>query len=242
MKPQDYSSYASHDKVWPLLPWYVNGSLKGAELELVEKHIRICLRCRRELAEQSTLYIALQRAPVVKISAIPSLERLMSRIRDEEESRRKPNSNAGWKDRWLAGWRTHFTAVLTPRRWAVALAMGVLVLALPWTLQWTSQDTVSSYHTVADRGSLGQFQENDIRVVFADHLAESEIDAILKSINGHVVDGPTQWGVYTIRSKGSGEPAHSLSKMLEELRANKGVVFAEPALPPEGGQFQKEGG
>src|SRR5512135_3643787 len=106
MKTQDYLSYSNHDKVWSLLPWYINGSLEASELELVEQHLRICLRCRREVAEQGTLYIALHHAPSVQISAIPSLERLMSRIRDEEKNLRKSNGNKRLKDQWLAGWRS----------------------------------------------------------------------------------------------------------------------------------------
>ena len=39
-----------HDLVWSILPWYVNGSLTGAERTRVDAHLKECLSCRREFA------------------------------------------------------------------------------------------------------------------------------------------------------------------------------------------------
>ncbi len=235
MKPQDPTPYANHDRVWALLPWYLNGSLKASELELVKEHLRVCLLCRKEAAEQETLYHRLQHAPLVEVSSKPSFQRLLSRIREEEGSRRK--SGAKQSANGFAELGGHCRQLLALRRLAVALAMGLLAFSLPWLLRGLSP--VSAYHTVANPGSLGQYGKNDIRVVFANQTGEAEIGRIVASVHGQIVDGPTQRSVYTIRIAGDG--GHPLSAILQALRGNKAVVFAEPALPPEDGR-QGEGG
>ena len=45
----------THQKVWDLLPWYVNGTLSQPERAQVEAHLQNCEICRSELAMQSRL-------------------------------------------------------------------------------------------------------------------------------------------------------------------------------------------
>ena len=40
---------SAHRTADEMLPWFVNGTLEGAEWAAVEEHVRECARCRREL-------------------------------------------------------------------------------------------------------------------------------------------------------------------------------------------------
>ena len=55
MKSTHSSPHTTHREVWTLLPWYINGTLADAELDLVKQHLRICITCRRELAVQQRI-------------------------------------------------------------------------------------------------------------------------------------------------------------------------------------------
>lgn len=49
-------------KVRELLPWYVNGTLAGAELAEVERHLHHCRRCQAEVEELRKLRASLEQA------------------------------------------------------------------------------------------------------------------------------------------------------------------------------------
>ena len=40
---------SEHAAIDALLPWYVNGTLRGDELGRVERHVAVCPACRREV-------------------------------------------------------------------------------------------------------------------------------------------------------------------------------------------------
>ena len=53
----------AHRSTLELLPWYVNGTLEGAERAQVDAHLSACLPCRRELEAQRALQTALAQSP-----------------------------------------------------------------------------------------------------------------------------------------------------------------------------------
>ena len=72
-----------HEQAAALLPWLVNGTLGGEELEQVERHVRGCLGCRAELAEQNALRAMLRRQPPAALSADAHFESLRGRLARE---------------------------------------------------------------------------------------------------------------------------------------------------------------
>ena len=67
--------------------------------------------------------------------------------------------------------------------------------------------------------------------MFAEQVSDREIRRLLDSAHGSIVDGPNPAGVYTVRiSSDQGNPA-ALDQVLSQLRGDKIVIFAEPALP-----------
>ena len=80
MTPDNVLSVETHDQVWALLPWYVNQTLAGDELQLVEMHLKVCIPCRSELSEQQTLCQAVQESTVEALPEKVQFARLMQRI------------------------------------------------------------------------------------------------------------------------------------------------------------------
>ena len=52
----------SHEEVWKLLPWYVNGTLNTQEVEDVEVHLAACPVCQTELARCRDIAAAVRAA------------------------------------------------------------------------------------------------------------------------------------------------------------------------------------
>ncbi|MDD5033561.1 MAG: hypothetical protein PHE55_02280 [Methylococcaceae bacterium] len=228
MKTHDSSPYVTHNEVWPLLPWYVNGSLETEKLAMVKAHLRICLICRKEASAQETLANILKHESILEISAKPSFDRLMARIQAEKPPARQPKRRFAPASIMEAGWLASLPKLMTPPR--LALACGLSAIALVLVGQDTPSGFGQNYHTVANPGSLDTFAANDLRVIFNPESPKQPIARLLESLHARIVDGPSAKGVYTVRIE-AGDFGPALSRALETLREHEAVVFAEPALP-----------
>ena len=92
MKPIDPLSHTAHREVEMLLPWYVNGTLQGEELDLVPHHLRVCIVCRRELALQQRTSRAIRNSSIINLLPQLSFSRLMRRIEREVQQGVYPRS------------------------------------------------------------------------------------------------------------------------------------------------------
>ncbi len=80
------SSNSEHQKVWDLLPWYVNHSLDPAEQDTVNKHIKTCITCRIELNQQQQVLEKIQRTDLLQQVSQVSFAQLRKRM-EEQPSR-----------------------------------------------------------------------------------------------------------------------------------------------------------
>ena len=60
--PSDPSDGNDHQKVWEILPWYVNGTLEGDEHEFVARHILRCQSCADEVVRCQSIATAVRSA------------------------------------------------------------------------------------------------------------------------------------------------------------------------------------
>ena len=74
-----------HQRIWELLPWYVNGTLSGPDRERVEDHTAGCRRCRDEVETCQRTAVTIKGLGEVAPSPHPvQLQRVLARI-DEAE-------------------------------------------------------------------------------------------------------------------------------------------------------------
>ncbi len=221
---------ACHRQVWELLPWYVNGTLSGRDLDLVTGHLPACSDCAEEVARCRDLAVAVGTvtAAVARAPSGERLARLLARIDAIEAAGPR---DGGWRGRLrdrIDALRELLQSTPAPTRWALA-AQGALVVLLVAVVAW--QAALSSgppYRTLAsapDQAPRGQAQ---IRVVFTDEISEREMRAVLEHVKGRIVDGPSAVGAYTVEVPVPATASERVAPVLEVLRTQPKVRLAEP--------------
>jgi hypothetical protein len=203
-----------HDDAVKLLPWLANGSLKTAERLGVELHVRSCIVCRRELKELERLGAAVRMQPLVQLSADSGLARLEERLDADADVRR--------------GLRPpRYVPVL---RFAAVASIGLTVLG---GLLWLAPrlEDRAGYATMATSSTERRAQ---IDVVFAEQTSAADIQALLKSIGGEIVTGPTELGRYGVRVHGGEINDQELAALLERLAHDPRVRFAGRSFGGDG--------
>lgn len=217
-RPEDRGERA-HQRIWDLLPWYVNGTLPGEELRAVEDHLDACARCREEVAVCRATREALAETGEVAPSPHPvQLARLLTRV-DQLES-----GQGRGRRPFLASLKALLVPT-SPLRALLAFQLAITAL-LVGLLVWQQRqpETLPLYRTLsapdAPRGN-----EARVRVVFAETATEKEIREILLRVHGEIVAGPSVFGTYTVEIPTGGETPGAL---LAHLRSQPQVRFAEP--------------
>src|SRR4029079_11318408 len=80
-----------HQRIWELLPWYVNGTLSDQDRERVEAHTADCRRCRDEVETCRRTAAAVKSQGEGSPSPHPvQLQRTLARIDELERGRKGP--------------------------------------------------------------------------------------------------------------------------------------------------------
>jgi hypothetical protein len=235
----NYNFLANHQELSRLLPWYVNKTLHGTELQAVENHLSVCLICKRELNNLQKLAHA-----VVQDSAMDSVEqaafsRLKSRIRTGQgfELPVQLENNVGINQQQKPE-RTIISINAAPKlknfnfslpRPALALAAALLISLLIPRYVETELNQNANFRTLSSsKKELHTARANEIRVVFAATISPQQKSRLLESIEGQIIDAPTAQGVYTVRLERETDAKHLL-EIVDLLRKDSSVVFAEPS-------------
>jgi hypothetical protein len=137
---------------------------------------------------------------------------------------------AGWRARLAerVGRLRERLGETTPAvRWALA-GQAALVLLLGALAVWQAVAPSQPYRTLAGVGEQLSGRHAQIRVVLADDVTEREVRALLERIQGHIVDGPSGVGAYTVEVPAPASAPDRLASVLETLRSHAGVRLAEP--------------
>ena len=202
----------AHRAAEMLLPWFVNGTLKGEELASVEQHLRECARCQREvdwLREMQAAYAGGETAQ----NAVLSFQKLRHHL-DE------PRRELGLVPRLREFWRQ---TQLWARQAVLAELLVILVLG---ALLVSGTQPASLYQTLGAAQS-SPHAAGSLVVVFDPRITEAELRRIVRGIGARVVDGPTAANAYVLEL-----PAEKQAAALKVLRAERAVVLAE-RLGPE---------
>lgn len=218
--------YSAHQDISLLLPWYVNKTLQGAEIKIVENHLKVCSTCTREMATLHKLAVAVQQEGSIDSAAQVSFSQLKKRIHgtDETSQEKAPKVVAFPGQRqWYSKLCPQY--LILPRPALAMAAVLLLSLLIPRFFD-TGTVQINEYRTlsIAENPAVSQ---NTIRVIFSYDTKQPQINEILASVHGQIVGGPTAQGVYRVAIKSELAP-HDVLGVVASLRKNTNVIFAEP--------------
>ena len=197
---------SDHAAVDALLPWYVNGTLRGDELERVKQHVAGCPACRQEVTWLQDVFAACVTA--TPLPEAPALEA------DATPHPRPPRGERTWATP-RPSWQS------TPRWMRALVAAQLAGLAILGTLL-AGDAGDPAYRTL---GSAGRSASSGdlIAVIFDPAITEGELRSLVNGIGGRVVDGPTTTSAYVLEV-----PVGRSSGAVEKLRGESKVQLAEP--------------
>jgi anti-sigma factor RsiW len=230
--PSDPSDGNDHEKVWEILPWYVNGTLEGHEHEFVARHILSCQSCADEVVRCQSIATAVRSSEEAAWMPSPEhLARLMERI-DRGSASAAPER---WRIRvreWIEKIRLAFQETPSLFRWALAAQTAAIVLLAAATIWQASVAPSLLYQTLSDAGSGPEPGRVHLQVVFADDTTEREIRTLLSGIGATIVAGPSPMAVYTVAlAAADHEAPGQTQERLALLRAHPKVRLAEAKQP-----------
>ena len=206
-----------HNQAMRLLPWYVNGTLLGEELDLVSQHVAGCSECRREVDELRQLHDICTRVED-HTDAAASFARLKRRLQHDHAG---PVSR--W-DRLRSHWLqapTWFRVTLATQSFVLFALAGVLVGQQIYAVR--STEPASIYRTLGD-AVPGTVSGNDARLVvmFDPRISHAEMQRLLRLSRARIIDGPNDAGAYVLAVQANGEKA-----ALDALRGEPGVALVQ---------------
>jgi hypothetical protein len=196
-----------HREVQHLLPWYVTGTLDGADTARVEAHLGVCPTCQAELGQEQRLSAEVAGLP---LGAEQGWARMLRRL-DAAVVERRPA--AGARRPLFRGW-TRGTPWL---QWALA-AQVVLILGVGGLILREAQP--ARYHVL---GAQPASAAGNIVVIFRPDASEKDMRELMKENAARLVDGPTASSAYVLRVSSDRRAA-----ALKTLRDSAHVVLAEP--------------
>jgi hypothetical protein len=207
---------SEHSAVDALLPFYVNGTLQGGELDRVKQHLEGCEECRREAEWLRNVFVACEAiVPVPEDSPFADTGR-MPGIAAQIPAFAGRTDAGGWRRRVSAGW-----AATQP--WArMLLAAQLAAVAVLGTMLVSETRDDAPYRTLG-APVRGVAAGDSIAVRFDPTITESEMRRLLDSAGARIVDGPTATAAFLLEV-----PVGHSDAAVQKLRAERKVLFAEP--------------
>ena len=202
---------ATHKVVDVLLPWFVNGTLRGDELAFVKQHLSECVRCQREVEWLRELGAA-----CVAAEQVPGASNALRNLRRQLDEPRRSN---GPLARLYRLWR----GAQPWSRWVIAAELAVIIVLGALLVPGT--DGPALYRTLGAANPSAKMTGNLV-VVFDPAITESELRRILRDVGARVVDGPTQANAYVLEV-----PVEQRDLAAQTLRSQRAVVLAEQLGP-----------
>ncbi len=198
---------AAHKVTDALLPWFVNGTLEGDELALVERHLGECLRCQHEVEWLRELHAA-----CIAGEAMPGASAAFRNLRRQLEEPREGRDS-------IAGLRRSRGRARLWSRWAIAAQLVVIAVLGILLLSDTDGPT---YRTLSARSATVPATGNLV-VVFDPATTEAEVQRILRGAGARIVDGPTQANAYVLEV-----PRGQTDRAAQAIKAERAALVVEP--------------
>jgi len=201
---------AVHKVADVLLPWLVNGTLKGDELAFVQRHVDECPSCRHEVEWLRELHAACTAAEDMP-GASTAFHNLRSKLEASEgrDTIARLRRSEGRTRPWLP--------------WALAAEFAVIVVL--GALLLTSTDGPVLYRTLS-AGNGAAPATGSLVVVFNPTTSVAEVQRILRGAGARIVDGPTQANAYVLEV-----PAGQAERVAQTIKAERAALLIEPLGP-----------
>ena len=208
---------SEHTAVDALLPFYVNGTLQGEELDRVKQHLAGCEQCRREVDWLRDVFTACEAiapipdTPLADVGPVPAI------APRTPATARGPVHRAGWRGRVSSGWAATqpWARMLMAAQLAGLAILGTMLVA-ETPVDNAPYKTLGAYTRPTGAG-------DSIAVMFDPAITEGEMRRLLESAGARIVDGPTATAAFVLEV-----PAGRSGAAVQKLRAERKVLFAEP--------------
>jgi hypothetical protein len=223
----------SHQQIWELLPWVINGTATPEQHEQVQAHLSGCSDCREEFSLQSLVHDDMQRESVPG-NPHAGFQRLLQRLdvpshadavarRSDIEGDVRPATPVPFSFRrpWLIG----IAALLLMQSAAITL-MAVQLQTPAEPAKTTALP--AAYETLSSADPVNPIAT--IRFVPAPQLSVGEMQKILDDAGVRIVDSRVGTAIYGLAPvAGPGEiDANSSTTAIMKLRGKPGVLLVEP--------------
>ena len=198
---------STHAMVDALLPFYVNATLQGDELALVERHIRDCAECRGEVERLRVIFDAC----TVYATHSGDTPVALDTMGDIGAAGGRPGLGA------RIGQGVRATPAWT--KWMLAAQLAAI--AILGTLVAGDARETATFRTLGNPAPVASTTGN-IAVMFDPAIPESEIRRIVRAAGARIVDGPTATDVFVLEI-----PSGQIDRALPVLRAEPAVRLAE---------------
>jgi hypothetical protein len=179
-----------------LMPWYVNGTLEGAERELVRSQVLASLTCRKELERLRRLQELMKHDDAEAIATDRGFEKLMARIHATEATATSPSGGIV--------------------QLAIAASLVAAATALAWWWVAAPVTAPAPYETMTTGQPAGAAVR--LRVVFEPGIGKAERQAVLALHRLTAVAPPTAEGVYTLAFPHDADQATIVAALREDPR------------------------
>jgi hypothetical protein len=230
-----------HQELSQLLPWYVNRTLQGFELKAVEDHLSVCLTCKRELKQLEKLAQIVSQEDLLDTAESAAFSRLKKRLHSGTQAAKAlelpvmpqqdqpvKQKRAVDKDTRLNTTKKQGWMIAALPRSALAMAAALILSLLMPRLVGIDLKHHNSFRTLSSNKGQKVNNAKEIRVVFAETTNQQQRNDIIARINGQIIGKPTGQGVYNVQLNSSVNTKHLL-EVIESLRKDSNVIFAEPA-------------
>jgi hypothetical protein len=234
-----------HRRTWDLIPWLVNDTLEDTLRAEAEAHLRECASCREELAFQRSVHAGIQQDLPANDGAAPgALARLFERIDAEDAAW---PGNPGFDPLATDGAAPVSAATRGDQRprlsqWLAAAviieALGLIGLGIQLAGQDAIRDLPAPYATLSQPAPSATSAR--IRLVPSPNLSVGELQSLLDGAGLQIVGSNAGGRILALGFTASDAPAspgeardpghRRVEQTVQHLRANRGVLLAEPIL------------
>lgn len=204
-----------HEQANLLLPWFVNKTLDGTEMELVRRHISVCKDCQEDVSLLASVQSSMAKSsPSPILPAADSASLLASLDKWEKQSSVRVNSRR----------RIPYVA---------ALAAGFAAIAITFTLMQQPEDPVTRFET-ATSGNEAAAMDYVLTISFVDSAEPLDQERVLSDISARDISADRQDGVYRVTVNlriGTVEDLERYTDDLESLPPVKSVEVVAMQLP-----------